>query len=735
MSRNQKPFIIKKTQYDSLNTYLKNALNHIGALFSKQVTELILKGLSESFIHRHISEIINWSNRKNLRVSHIQDSFEEGDRNSDEILLDLFHKPAVRNKFEKVIINAFLASARKSKSEPEYYQQRIREIQRIFSLSEMECRIMNLLYRIETDLNVNQLVETLNEYLSVHSNRYRSILNEKTAAILLGCHRSDVHKTFFVRSPLVRLGILDEDRELSFEILHYLEGLNDKPLEQIYFSEYDGSSLPLKNYFINEHDVALVQNLFRKRTPEQGINILLYGKPGTGKTEFARSLASSLNAALYEIKNKENAEDKKASETFRIRALMACQNMVPNEDSIIIIDEADSLLNSRPGFYMFKETTEKGLINKTLDDNITFSIWIVNYLDGMDESTRRRFDYAIQFESMNLPQRIRIWQNLIRKHRMSRYLSKSQITKLAEAYDISAGEIANAMHNTRIIHTENRSEERIINTIEQFLQSYTVLKSSRKTNEQKTRIQAPEVYRLNGLNLNIDSKHFINTVKQFSKNISIKEAALPENLNVLFYGPSGTGKTGFAGYIARILKKKLIIKTSADLLSHWVGMTEKNIREAFLDAQREQAVLFFDEIDSLLITLDKSMHSWEVTQVNELLTCMEQYKGIFLAATNHMDLVDNAAIRRFSFKIHFDYLKPSGNLIFYNALLKMHSENKLTPEERRRITSIGHLTPGDFKVVSQMYRFGQGTSHKKLISALEQEAQLKSISKTSIGFN
>jgi len=88
-------------------------------------------------------------------------------------------------------------------------------------------------------------------------------------------------------------------------------------------------------------------------------------------------------------------------------------------------------------------------------------------------------------------------------------------------------------------------------------------------------------------------------------------------------------KSAFGKWIANLLDAPLIIKKGSDLLSMWVGGTEKNIANAFEEAERENAVLVFDEVDSFLQDRREANRSWEITQINELLTQMEGFEGGF----------------------------------------------------------------------------------------------------------
>ena len=120
-----------------------------------------------------------------------------------------------------------------------------------------------------------------------------------------------------------------------------------------------------------------------------------------------------------------------------------------------------------------------------------------------------------------------------------------------------------------------------------------------------------------------------------------------------FYGAPGTGKTALAEHIAKASDRPLIIKQASDLMSKYVGETEQNMAAMFREAEAEKAVLLLDEADSFLQDRRGAQRTYEVTEVNEMLQGMERFAGIFVCTTNLLDRIDQAALRRFTFKIRF----------------------------------------------------------------------------------
>ena len=160
----------------------------------------------------------------------------------------------------------------------------------------------------------------------------------------------------------------------------------------------------------------------------------------------------------------------------------------------------------------------------------------------------------------------------------------------------------------------------------------------------------------------------------------------------------------------------------------YVGNSEKNIARMFQQAREEKSLLILDEADSLLAERSGANRSWEVTQVNEMLTWMEDHPLPFICTTNLMDALDQASLRRFTFKVKFDYLT-------INQVDKAfrHFFNQETPKD---ITTLTHVTSGDFATVRRKSNIlGHLEEPVRLAEMLEQEQQVKSAAKSMIGFN
>ena len=188
-------------------------------------------------------------------------------------------------------------------------------------------------------------------------------------------------------------------------------------------------------------------------------------------------------------------------------------------------------------------------------------------------------------------------------------------------------------------------------------------------------------------------------------------------VSLLLWGPPGTGKTAFAHHLARVADRPLLVKRASDLVSKWVGETEARIAGAFAEARRREAVLLFDEADSLLFDRANARNSWEVGQVNELLTWLDSHPLPVVAATNDPGRLDPATLRRFVFKIP---LRPLGRERAARAF-----ERFFGLEAPPALADTANLTPGDFALVARQLRYAPTGDAAELVERLRCEAASK----------
>ena len=159
----------------------------------------------------------------------------------------------------------------------------------------------------------------------------------------------------------------------------------------------------------------------------------------------------------------------------------------------------------------------------------------------------------------------------------------------------------------------------------------------------------------------------------------------------------------------------------------WVGESEKNIADAFTEARDQEKFLVFDEAESLLGDRRYAVRSWELTQVNEMLTWMETHPLPFACTTNYMERLDHATMRRFHFKLRFDYLSSEKVVLAFRSFFHLEP-----PYEVELLTN---LAPGDFAVVRRQAEvLGQLDDAGALLTLLKEESENKPEQNNPLGF-
>ncbi len=621
------------------------------------------------------------------------------------------------------------------KGNGDIFASRMEELRQVFKLCEEDAEIFKVVFFIRHNHDFENMCSNAGIHVNGRMDARAAIVNIKLFA---GLNEMIVKKALNKESPLRKYGLLEEDLDIAQQLSEFLTGLCSEPLTNKFFRKYSGQPVELDAHINVRQHLDLIEKIINNCGDKDRVNILLYGQPGTGKTEFCRSIGRHLGRDIYEVNTFENDERPYAGTRFRFTALRACQNTVALDKSIIVVDEADEMLNGNNTAGMFflspPRNTEKDIINDYLDNNPGVYFWITNHYRAMDDSTRRRFDYSIEFKKFTTQQRVKIWQSCMKKHGISSHFSSEEVANLAKKYEINVGGMEVALKNYKRM-TKDMKLETVqkckTDIIQKILSPHIRLMSGgRKSVSENT---APvSSYSLESLNIKgeIPIVKSLDILKSFSEKVYDADFKGPDevrNMNVLLYGPPGTGKTEFAKYVALETGRTLLCKKGSDLLSMWVGMTEQNIREAFMEAEAEGAILFIDEADGLFSDRSGAQRTFEVTRVNELLSGMEEFHGILVCATNFKKNMDAASIRRFNLKIEFDYLNSGGKKIFFKRFLGTVSGNELDEKDSALLDKIDNLAPGDFKVVRQKYMFmpEDKVTNMELLEALKLEVDCK----------
>ncbi len=570
-----------------------------------------------------------------------------------------------------------------------------------------------------------------------------AICNEQTStyklaqiiAHLTGHSEAEIRTGLSEDSPLAACGVIKIESDVCDleKKVALLEGLgdllqqpheNENALIGKFLRSVSPSSLTLQDYPHLTQDISALKAYLGNvlLLGEQGSNILLYGAPGTGKTEFVKALADELGVDLYEIAFSDDDGDP-IHGMARMRAYNLCQRILARkQNALLMFDEIEDVFQSQglmsALFGLAGKTggakTAKAWVNRTLECNTTPAIWITNDPD-IDPAYLRRFDYSIRFPVP--PRQVRM--SIARRHLGRFNPTEDWLARIASNEHMSPGQYERAAKVARISSGEDNVTA--CSLVVQTLDRSAALLGQKRTPVCNT---IHTGYDLQFINASMDVERIIAGLKNKSRG------------TFCFYGPAGTGKSEFARYMAGEIGMPFLVRSASDILSMWAGEAEKNIAKMFTDARQQEAVLVLDEADSFLADRREAMRSWEVTQVNELLTQMEAFDGVFVCTTNLMEKLDQASLRRFAFKIKFDYLTPDQRWSMYlKELARLGGHLDDSVDWEKLVRRLDNLTPGDFSVVARQFDvMDMSVTPAELLQQLQEECKIKGRSAGKIGF-
>ena len=546
-------------------------------------------------------------------------------------------------------------------------------------------------------------------------------------ALALGAEQTEMRTVLRDESPLCATGILTVDRtetDMS-DMLNLLNGLEtallDEPTDGLhlfrqYFRPATSPQHAIDAFPHLKDDLAVLRRLLSaaRQQETQGINILIYGVTGTGKTAFVRALADAVKASLFEVSHETDETDLR-EQHFRFRSYLLCQKVLAkNHGSLILFDEVEDVFPDSvvPLFGRTKSSGRyKAWTNTVLESNPRPAFWLCNEAQQIDPAFRRRFTYVLEFRTP--PRSVRRSMLKQRLHQLP--VRQEWIDRVAENRHLTPALIEQAGKIVTLARHENATTVEALaeRTLRHSLEALGLPPDYLITGNAPPLSYRPEL---------LNPSHNLMALTQGLK-------ARPK-ARLCFSGPPGSGKTAFAQHLAGQVNKPLLQKTASDLLNCYLGETEKNLAAMFREAEDEDAVLLLDEADSFLQDRTSAHRSWEVTQVNELLKQMEQFEGLFICATNLMDRLDPAVLRRFDLKIQFGYLRTDqAETLFSRVLADLqgyYRPRRSTESVQVRLSKLSTLTPGDFAtVVRQARALGVCYDAEQLLGALEAEFRAK----------
>ena len=608
------------------------------------------------------------------------------------------------------------------------FQQRLQELQTLFKLEDKDAEILSLFLLLNLARPLRQCLERL---LGIDLDDLERESKHELLHIyntLAGLPDGSIQARLRSDSPLIRCSLIDtDDFSLPEGIRNHLGSLGNSGICEQYFQPCTPPELPLSSFTTQEEELAILLPLLQAQQPERPFHLLVHGPPGTGKSQFCLALAQALGRRALQL-NSEAQTNAKSPERFFFLAT-ELYSLAASRDAVLVLDDAEALLDSRPNFLSSNSygNTRKARFNHFMERSPGLYLWNVNDLSDIPDFVQRRFDYSLAFRQPSTKSRVELWQRVLAAKKLDALYSGDELCALVRVQPHSIALVERAAANAALVEESSRRR-----TFEATLAaSAKLFQFPRQRAEAATRFD-PSLLNCTGTLPVLSLLDKIPTVLA-----RIRSGQFPgANFNLLFAGPPGTGKTELVRELARRDDLELITLRGSDLADKYVGETEKKIRAAFDEAEARQAILFFDEADSILIDRAEVKNSYEQRWVNEFLCGMENFRGVFIAATNHIPKLDNALLRRFSVKLNFDYLDTTAKLKLYQACLAPLCPLPFTDSDAARLAAIPKLAAGDFKAVLTALLLEEELSHAQILDALAREcaADRSRNSRPSIGF-
>ena len=634
---------------------------------------------------------------------------------------DDFDDKAIRVELKKLALVAEKTAA--STSLPASLQQNIHKLACMVGLTDTDCRVLEFAVMV---FNNDFLTTATDSLGNVSSNDLMRALS-----VLLDIPEPDIRLSLGERGLLVRSGLVSIDRNgmnyisrkldlLSNSFADCLLTLDAEPVSLLRETVTPASApeLAWSDYAHIEQEMLILRSYLEAVSTEAktGVNILLHGDPGTGKSQLARVVAQHLQRQLYEVAFCDEDGDSVGGEN-RLRAYRAGQCFFANSRAMLVFDEAEDVLTGENDIFRPRRAqSRKAWLNRMLEENAVPTLWLSNSTYGIDPAVIRRFDMVIELPIPSRKHRSRMLTEFF-----GDMLSKEEIAEFSQLTDLSPAVARSAIAVACSVKAQ-LPDSKSADVVKSLVNSTLKAQGFRTLEKTKTVPPLPAVYDPAFVNCESD---LVSLAQGIGKASSAR---------LCLYGPPGTGKTAYAHWLAKQLDLPLIMKKSSDLLGMYVGQTEKNIARAFEQAREEPSVLLIDEVDSLLQDRRSLRAGWEVTMVNELLTQLEAFEGIFIASTNLADNLDQAALRRFDLKLRFDYLAPEQAVQLTHRCCE--SLGLPAPDESvtRTLGSLGNLTPGDFATASRRHKFSPIGSAQEFVSVLQGECAAKEDARRPMGF-
>ena len=487
--------------------------------------------------------------------------------------------------------------------------------------------------------------------------------------------RIGARRAFLPGAPLVRNGVLeiappDEEGDpflsraiglsaVTVELLLREDALVESvsPLARLEWPKaslvdviLDEGALRLVRELVDQHgryrDVLARWGLTRVLPTGRGLPLLFSGPSGTGKTLLTLALAGHAGRPLITVLAAELPETGEVAATLRNLV-----NEATLRDALLVIDGCEAVLGVGD--------PRRATVFRALEGFEGVLVLVTRAPDRLDPSVERRVAWHLPFERPDAPQRRQIWE--VHLPPDVPLADDVDLDRLTTTYDFTGAEIKNAALMAVNLAVASDRAHPVVNDamLEAGCRTQLDLVLDDLTIRESTHLRMKDIV------LPEDTLRTVQTILAACRNQAVvlnawgfgKRLSTGKGITVLFDGPPGTGKTYCAEILAGELDRPLYRINIAEVVSKWIGETEKHIRAVFQQARTAHAMLLFDEADSLFAQRTSETKGatdrYANLQVNLLLQEIERFPGVCILTTNFFGALDDALVRRIQFRVTF----------------------------------------------------------------------------------
>ncbi len=394
----------------------------------------------------------------------------------------------------------------------------------------------------------------------------------------------------------------------------------------------------------------------------RGLTLLFSGPSGTGKTLLAQAMASHMKVPLLSLAASDLPEKEGVDQI--LRELFSEATM---RNALVLVDECESLLG--------KQDKRKASAFKAIEDFHGVLVLTTNHPERLDEALDRRIIYSLPFELPEPDLRRQIWE--VHLPPEVPLASDIDLDILASRYDFTGGTIKNAIlvAVNKAVARESASPRITFADLDEGCRTQLKYALEELTTRTTTHM------RLKDIVLPDETKAKVKEIISAIRNQAIvlntwgfgKKLVTGKGIITLFDGPPGTGKTFCSEIIAGEFDRPLYRVNLPEVVSKWVGETEKHIKQIFEQARISHAMLLFDEADALFASRSAEVKSatdrHANMEVNLLLQEIERFPGVCILTTNFYGALDRALTRRIQFRVTFEEPGDDQRALIWKTLI------------------------------------------------------------------